>query len=101
VYSAIGSFTNLRGGHVYPDLIREADRKPIRVFLQDGLYDNRSPRRPDRDWYLQNRKMVEALRERGYDYKFALGAGEHADDHGGVLLPDALRWLWRDHPAIR
>ena len=37
VISPIGSFTNLRGGHVYPDLVRKAEKKPIRVFLQDGI----------------------------------------------------------------
>lgn len=97
VYSAIGSFTNLRGGHVYPDLVRKADAKPIRVYLQDGIHDLRSPKNLDRDWFLQNQKMVAALREKEYDYKYVLGAGVHADDHGGALLPDALRWLWRDH----
>src|SRR6185437_1451065 len=30
VVSTIGSFTNIMGGHVYPDLIRESERKPIR-----------------------------------------------------------------------
>jgi enterochelin esterase family protein len=101
VYSAIGSFTNLRGGHVYPDHVLKADAKPIRVYLQDGIHDNRSPRNTSRDWYLQNQKMVAALREKDYDYKYVLGAGAHADDHGGALLPDALRWLWRDHPAVK
>jgi len=45
--------------------------------------------------------MAEVLREKEYDYKYVLGAGVHADDHGGALLPDALRWLWRDHPAVK
>ncbi len=35
VLSHVGSFTNIRGGHVYPALIRKTERKPIRVFLQD------------------------------------------------------------------
>jgi hypothetical protein len=42
--------------------------------------------------------MAEALREKRYDYKYVLGAGAHANDNGGALLPDALRWLWRDAP---
>src|SRR5208283_2080056 len=42
VLSMIGSFTNLRGGYVYPELIRKSERKPIRIFLQDGRNDNRS-----------------------------------------------------------
>jgi enterochelin esterase-like enzyme len=39
VLSHVGSFTNIRGGHVYPSLIRKTKPKPIRVFLQDGSKD--------------------------------------------------------------
>src|SRR6266481_2868111 len=39
VLSHVGSFTNIRGGHVYPALIRKTEKKPIRVFLQDGAKD--------------------------------------------------------------
>jgi enterochelin esterase family protein len=24
------------------------------------------------------------------------GEGGHSDDHGGSILPDMLRWIWRD-----
>ena len=34
VLSTIGSFTNIRGGHVYPDLIRQSERKPHPHFLR-------------------------------------------------------------------
>ena len=98
VISLIGSFTNLRGGHVYPELVRKAERKPIRVFIQDGVNDNRNPRDPRRDWHLQNQAMVAALTEEGYDLKSVFGEGGHSDDHGGSILPDILRWLWRDYP---
>lgn len=98
VISLIGSFTNIRGGHVYPDLVRKADRKPIRVFIQDGIHDLRNPRDPRRDWHLQNQAMVAALTEKGYDVKHVFGEGGHSDDHGGALLPEILRWLWRDYP---
>lgn len=97
VISAIGSFTNLRGGHVYPELIRKSERKPIRVFIQDGLYDNRNPANPERDWRLQNQAMVAALKEKGYDFEAVFGEGSHSDNHGGAILPDILRWLWRDY----
>src|SRR5262245_3766051 len=101
VYSAIGSFTNLRGGHVYPERVSKAEAKPIRVDLQDGVHDNRSPENLNPGWFLPNQKMAASLREKDYDYKYVLGAGGHADDHGGALLPDALRWLWRDHAAVK
>ena len=43
VISLIGSFTNIRGGHVYPEMVRKTDRKPIRIFIQDGTQDLRNP----------------------------------------------------------
>jgi enterochelin esterase-like enzyme len=97
VISHIGSFTNLRGGHVYPKKILEAEKKPIRVFLQDGSNDNRRPNSPERDWFLQNQAMAAALKEKDYDYKAAFGDGGHTHRHGAALLPDQLRWLWRDY----
>jgi enterochelin esterase-like enzyme len=97
VISLIGSFTDIRGGHVYPDLVRKADKKPIRIFLQDGVNDLRNPRNPKRDWHLQNQAMVAALQEKGYDMKYVFGEGGHSDNHGGAILPDILRWLWRDY----
>ena len=100
VISLIGSFTNIRGGHVYPELVRKAERKPIRVFLQDGVNDNRNAGNPNRDWHLQNQAMVAALKEKGYDLKYVFGEGGHSDDHGGAILPDILRWLWRDYPGV-
>ena len=106
VLSTIGSFTNIRGGHVYPDLIRRSEKKPLRIFLQDGLNDNRGLRgsgaaatyAPDRDWHAQNRRMVAALTEKGYDVNFTWGIGTHSNKQGGAILPDMLRWLWRDYP---
>jgi enterochelin esterase-like enzyme len=100
VISLIGSFTNIRGGHVYPDLVRQAERKPLRVFIQDGVNDLRNPKNPKRDWHLQNQAMVAALKEKGYDMKYVFGEGGHSDDHGGAILPDILRWIWRDWPGL-
>jgi enterochelin esterase family protein len=103
VISTIGSFTNIMGGHVYPDLVRESESKPIRIFLQDGMNDNRGRRRggrydPNWDWFAQNRKMVEALTEKKYDVNYVWGVGTHSSKQGGAIMPDMLRWLWRDTP---
>ncbi len=99
VISHIGSFTNIKGGHVYPKKILEAEPKPIRVFLQDGTGDLRSPKNLDRDWHLQNLAMAAAFREKGYDYRAAFGDGGHNHKHGSAILPEQLRWLWRDYKA--
>lgn len=95
VLSHIGSFTNIRGGHVYPALIRKTERKPIRVFLQDGANDLNNLHG---SWPLANQEMAAALGFAGYDYKFEFGTGAHNGKHGGAILPDSLRWLWR--PAL-
>ena len=96
VISDVGSFTNIRGGHVYPQLIREAAKKPLRIHLQDGTNDNRRPETPERDWFLQNRLMIEALTEKLYDVQYVLGHGAHSSKHGGAIFPQTLRWIWRD-----
>lgn len=92
VLSQIGSYVNIRGGHVYPSWIRKTERKPIRVFLQDGSNDLNNLHG---NWPLANQEMASALSFAGYDYKFVLGDGGHSGKHGGAILPDSLRWLWR------
>ena len=37
-----------------------------------------------------------ALEFQKYDCKFIAGEGEHSGVHGGAVLPESLRWLWRD-----
>lgn len=104
VISTIGSFTDIRGGHVYPDLILQNERKPIRIFLQDGVNDlrgrsrNDSPYNAKRDWHAQNIKMVAALTKKGYDVNYCWGIGTHSGKQGGAMMPEMLRWLWRDYP---
>jgi enterochelin esterase-like enzyme len=92
VLSHVGSFTNIRGGDVYPGLIRKAKRKTIRVFLQDGSGDLDNQHG---NWPLANQQMALALKFAGYDYQFVFGDGGHNGKHGGAILPDSLRWLWR------
>ena len=96
VLSHIGSFTNIRGGDRYPGIIRKADKKNIRVFLQDGSNDLDNPAG---NWYLANLQMESALKFKKYDHKTVWGDGGHTGKHGGAILPDAMRWLWRDTPA--
>jgi enterochelin esterase family protein len=93
VLSHVGSFTNIRGGDAYPGMIRKTERKPIRIFLQDGSGDLDNLHG---SWPLANQSMAAALKFQGYDYKFEFGDGGHNGKHGGAILPDSLRWLWRD-----
>ncbi|HVR75738.1 MAG TPA: alpha/beta hydrolase-fold protein [Planctomycetota bacterium] len=97
VLSHVGSFTNIRGGHVYPALIRKTPPKPIRAFLQGGSGDLDNAHG---NWPLANEEMAAALRFAKYDYKFVFGSGAHSPRHGGAILPESLRWLWRDQALV-
>ena len=88
VVSHCGSFTNIRGGYIYPPLIRKTDNKPIRVFLQygandlDNVYGN---------WPIANQDMAAALNWKKYDYEFVFGEGSHSIKHGASIFPDTMR----------
>ena len=98
VLSWVGSFTNIasgpskrEGGHNYPALIRKTDKKPIRLFLQDGDQDLDNEHG---NWFLSCQQMAAALKFKGYDYQFKPGHGFHSDNQGRSLMPDALRFLF-------
>ena len=105
VISHIGSFTNIRGGHVYPALIRrnsgpapkelsEAEkarweaRLKLRVFLQDGSNDLDNLHG---NWPLSNKEMFAALKFSKIECDFVLGDGGHSGKQGGAILPDTMR----------
>ena len=118
VISCIGSYTSIGyrpardgvpmipGGDLYPTLIRRVAPKPIRIFLQDGSndIDNQFG-----SWFLANQQMLAAfnyanrtadqrkLEGPRYEVNHVWGEGPHSDNHGGVLLPDMLRWIWKDY----
>ncbi len=94
VMSHVGSFTDIRGGYIYPALIRKTEPvKPLRVFLQDGAkdLDNKFG-----NWPLANRQMANSLAFMKYDHQFVFSeTSAHSGKFGGSVLPDSLRWLWR------
>ena len=96
--SIVGSFVNLRGGDAYADIVRESDRKPIRIFLQDGRNDNRGVGRDGaydrrRDWFYQNVRLMRALTDKGYDVNYAWGMNTHGQRMGGPALSPPRRRL--------
>ena len=116
VISLIGSYTSIgyrpatageqmnSGGDLYPTLIRKNPIKPIRIFLQDGSADLDNEHG---NWFLANQQMLAAFEYANanadknaapgprYDVSHVWGDGAHSDQHGGAILPDILRWLWR------
>ncbi|MCA9190747.1 MAG: SMP-30/gluconolactonase/LRE family protein [Planctomycetales bacterium] len=94
VYSNVGSFTNLRGGNLYPSLVRKTEPKPIRIYMSDtsGDVDNAFG-----SWPLANQQMSSAFSYMGYDHRFDWAEGyAHNADFGSSKFPEAMKWLWRD-----
>ncbi|MCU1236402.1 MAG: SMP-30/Gluconolaconase/LRE domain protein [Candidatus Solibacter sp.] len=97
VYSVIGTFVSMRGGHEYPALVRKTDPRPLRIFLEDGSTDSWNPLFGS--WYDANLNMESALTFAGYDVAHAWGTHGHDGRPGQRIFPDVMRWLWRDYPA--
>jgi sugar lactone lactonase YvrE/enterochelin esterase-like enzyme len=95
VFSAIGTYVGLRGGHVYPTLIRKTEPKPLRVFLEDGSGDLNIY---GGDWWIANQAMERALVFAGYEVNHSWGEGGHNARHATEVFPDAMRWLWKGWP---
>jgi len=108
VLSDVGSFTNIKGGHVYPKLVAESPKKPLKIAMEDGTNDNTGlgrngqPRLPENDWFLQNKLLHEAFVAKGYEVRYVLGDNVHGSAHAGPIFPDQMRWLWSDQaPTTR
>jgi enterochelin esterase-like enzyme len=107
---ATGSRAMTPGGDLYPTLIRKSVIRPLRIFLQDGSADLDNEHG---NWFLANQQMLAALKwananadgngDKGprYDVAHVWGEGAHSDNHGGAILPDVLRWIWRDQRPTR
>ncbi|MGC6426996.1 MAG: SMP-30/gluconolactonase/LRE family protein [Akkermansiaceae bacterium] len=97
VYSMIGTYVGLRGGNNYPALIRKTEPKPLRIFLQDGSNDLNIYAG---DWWMANQTMQRALKWAGYEHTHRWDEGGHNRTEGNKLMPEALRWLWKDHGKV-
>jgi enterochelin esterase family protein len=91
---------NLQGGYVSGVL---ASRRSLAVFLCDGRNDNRGLRGgvydEKRDWFYQNVRLMKALTQKGYDVNYSWSMNLHGQKFGGMILPEMMRWLWRDGPV--
>lgn len=96
VYCTVGTFVSMRGGHTLPALVRKTEPKPLRIFLHDGEYDAWNPLFGE--WFEYNKLMESALNFAGYEYTYKWDRSKHNIKHGAMMFPDAMRWLWRNHP---
>jgi enterochelin esterase-like enzyme len=107
VYTINGSFTPLAqkktgksvGGDSFPSMIREAEKKPLRITLLSGTKDITGELG---NWMEANDEVSKALAEKGYAHRYLRGEGHHwigevGPDQGSADFPNALRWLWRGY----
>ncbi len=104
VFTNVGSFVGRDRGWIYADWVLASDKKPLRVFMADGRNDHRGklgdlPYDQKLDWFYQNVRLMKALTQKGYDVNYSWSVNLHGQKFGGMILPDVLRWLWRDAPV--
>lgn len=96
VLSFAGAYINIRGGHIYPYLVRSTPKKDIKVYLQAGsndidiIFGN---------VWLANQQMAAAFKFKDYDYKFVKTTGTHGQ-FMGERFESAIEWLWRDVAGV-
>jgi enterochelin esterase family protein len=42
---------------------------------------------------------MKALTQKEYDVNYSWGMNGHGQKFGGAILPEMMRWLWRDGPV--
>lgn len=108
------------GAQVLPLWVRGSPRRNLRIWLSAGVYDDfdadppehlafqmpdspgfRDALRAAGSQALGQLEMAQALRGRGYDYRFRYGTTGHNGAQFGLELPEALTWLWRAYDPAR
>lgn len=97
VYTTVGTFVAMRGGHEYPAIVRKTEPKPLRIYMQDGWYDVWNP--IFGEWFEYNVLMESAFNFAGYEVFHKWDRGNHSIKYGTLAFPDAMRWLWKGYPA--
>jgi enterochelin esterase family protein len=42
---------------------------------------------------------MKALTQKGYDVNYSWGINKHGQKFGGAIMPEMMRWPWRDGPV--
>lgn len=92
-FISISSFVNIRGADKYIDMVRKEEKKPIKIYMQDGSNDLNTILG---DWNLSNKMMASSLAYRGYDFIFNNGSGGHNYFHLAEIFEEAMIWLMKD-----
>jgi enterochelin esterase-like enzyme len=108
VITWIGSFTAIQwhedpavadGGQDYPEKILREPHRNVRVWIEDGSGDQENDRYGS--WPLANIRMANALKLKGYDFRFSFGTGPHSAKEGGAEFAEEMTWLWRGYDPAK
>ncbi len=87
--------------HSSMKLIETSEKKPLRIFthVSDNDLRAKDPEETYHNWVMANERTAEALKAKGYDYRYVFSRGtRHCD--GKVFeqtLADTLVWMWRGY----
>jgi len=83
-------------------LIPNSERKPIRMWLEVGEFDNGATRDEASagNWILANQHMRDVLKAKGYSYQYVYAEGARHTDMNVIMqtLPNALQYIWQGYP---
>jgi enterochelin esterase-like enzyme len=108
VVTWIGSFTAIQwhedpavadGGQDYPEKILREPHRNLRAWIEDGSGDQENDRYGS--WPLANIRVANALKLKGYDFRFSFGVGPHSPKEGGAEFADEMTWLWRGYDPAK
>ncbi len=84
-------------------LIENTKKKPLRIFTHVSQFDLRpnDPEGTHHNWVMANKRTAQALKAKGYDYRFVFSRGtRHCDKRVfEQTLADTLVWMWRGYHA--
>ena len=108
VITWIGSFTAIQwhedpavadGGQDYPEKVLREPHRNLRVWIEDGSGDQENDRYGS--WPMANIRMANALKLKGYDFRFSFGTGPHSAKEGGAEFAEQMTWLWRGYDPAK
>ena len=91
--------------HSELELIKNAAKKPLRIFLDASENDNgaTAPESSHHNWVMANQRTAAALKDKQYHYRFTFAKTlGHCDQKVfDLTLADTLSWVWRGYGAER
>lgn len=82
-------------------LIENTEKKPLRIFTHVSENDLRpnDPEETHHNWVMAGNRTADALKAKGYDYRFVFSKNSRHCD-GKVFqqtLADTLVWIWQGY----